>query len=206
MSIYTVHEPPLKARRSGARSRALRLRARRLLVLGLPAGAAVDAAASAVAGVHRLRHRRHRAVRSRCVWSAPRRAVTVAVAVLLVASGRLRGGDAAALHAGAPRLEECRHRRRRRSSKRPSGGSSMPGSTKPGPTDRRSTARRVRRRPQRACRWRAGPHPRSSACFRSRERRGDRRHRRLRLGQSAFGGEGVRARRARGRTRRSRSW
>src|SRR5215472_13334517 len=65
--------------------------------------------------------------------------------------------------------------------------------------DLESAARRVHPRPQWAWRWRAGRHPRSSACFRNRERRGDRRHRRLRLGQSALGGESVRARRARGR-------
>src|SRR5262249_62160922 len=43
--------------RIGAQSRALRLRARRLLVLGLPSDAVVDAAASAVGGAHRARDR-----------------------------------------------------------------------------------------------------------------------------------------------------
>ena len=54
MAIYTVHEPPLKAQRGRARSGALRVRARRLLVLGVPAGPALDAAAPAVAGAARL--------------------------------------------------------------------------------------------------------------------------------------------------------
>ena len=47
----------------------------------------------------------------------------------------------------------------------------------------------------------AGRQPRSSACFRNRERRGERCDHRLRLGQSALGGQGVRARRARGGAR-----
>ena len=50
------------------------------------------------------------------------------------------------------------------------------------------------------------PEPPSSACSRSRERRGERRDRRLRLRQSALGRQGVRARRARKRRTSSRSW
>src|SRR5262249_56132265 len=58
-AINHVHLPRVRtaaeSARIGARSRALRLRARRLFVLGLPADAVVGAAASAMVGAHRLR-------------------------------------------------------------------------------------------------------------------------------------------------------
>ena len=102
MSIYTVHEPPLKAVRIHARSGALRVRARRLLVLGVPAGAVVDAAASAVAGVRRLRHRGRgapgrTAADRRLAGGDHHRQLPAGVA------GRFRGRDVASVHAGAAR-------------------------------------------------------------------------------------------------------
>ena len=48
----------------------------------------------------------------RCITREPA-AVGAVVVVLLIAVDRHRGGHAAALHAGAPRLEECRCRQRR---------------------------------------------------------------------------------------------
>ena len=107
MPTYTVHEPPPRKGDSRERSGALRVRARRILFLGLRAGAAVAAAAPAVAGALRsivvvsivlgVGLRLTRRVRDRAI---PRRPVGRA-------ADRLRSGDAAALDAGAARLEAC---------------------------------------------------------------------------------------------------
>ena len=122
-------QPPPRAA-SPTRSDTFRLRARRVLVLGLPADAAVDDLAPAVAGASRLR------------------VVAVALQVALTAlgtpagghargrgavgiAGRVRGGDAAALDARAPPLEEPRASWWATISKLPSGGSSMSGSGTP---------------------------------------------------------------------------
>ena len=62
-----LHRAPAAAEeiRSRARSRALRVRARRLFVLGVPVRPALDAAAPDVAGAGRLHRRRGRRCRSR---------------------------------------------------------------------------------------------------------------------------------------------
>ena len=118
MPTYTVHAPPPR-RRSRKRSGALRVRARRIPFLGLPAGAVVAAVSPAVAGACALsrrsascsasRLRLHRRAARRCN-SSP---------VLLVAL--LVGFEAAtllALDAGAARLDDARLRGRRRRGKR----------------------------------------------------------------------------------------
>ena len=116
MSIYTVHEPPLKADESTPDPERFVFVRDGFYVLGLPAGAAVDAAAPAVAGAcWSIVVVAVGARRSDCVLLGASSGVIVAVGAAARVAGRLRGRDAAALDAGAPRLEECRRRRRRRS-------------------------------------------------------------------------------------------
>ena len=122
------------------------------------------------------------------------------------AAGRLRGGDAAALDASrgaagstsASWSRDDRGIRRAALLRRLGRARGTAGRRRPSARPRR---RRIARQPIRRT---------SSACFPSRSRAGsaahERRHRRLRLGQSALGREGVRARRARERARASRSW
>ncbi len=116
------------------------------------------------------------------------------------AADRLRGGDAVALDA-------CRGAAGRRSASSSAktrkwrSGASTPN----GPNASRRSLRRVSCRRSRNTQRRCGAgrrrRPMSSACSPSREASDERRHCRLRLGQSALGGESLRARRARERPR-----
>ena len=111
---------------------------------------------------------------------------------------------AAALDAGAARLDERRRCHRRRSRSRRARFFARLDATR----DARPHAGAARRR--------AGSPPSARAAAvasdviglfpAARSAAGERRHRRLRLRQSALGRKGVRARRARSRHRRSRSW
>ena len=194
-----LHRPPAAAAEI-RRRRPIRSASRSCATasfLGVPARAAVDAAAPDVAGAAALHRGRGRRLQ-----------------VGLVGARRVGGGAASSsacwsrcwsaskpatlrrLTLGAARLEQSSASSSATIAKRPSGGSSMPG----------CAARRGRRRAvaraaapphrRRACRR---PRPDVIGLFpgRSRERRGDRRDRRLRLGQSALGRQGVRARGAR---------
>ena len=158
----------------------------------------VDAASSVVAGILRLcaaRRRRsgiglHVLGASRTVERRGRLAACVA--------GRFRSRHAAPLHAWPTRLEQCAASSSAMIAKRRSAASSIPG-----PMIRGLGTRRLPRRRH------AAPGSRRSTAAadivglfpESEERRGERRHRRLRLRQSAFGGQGIRARRARKRPR-----
>ena len=209
MSIYTVHEPPLKADEIHAGSRSFRVRARRLLVLGASCWRRCGCCAIGCGWCSSATSSWPWRSRSDCGSIGASSGVIIAVSLLLALAGRLRGRDVASLHPGAPALEQRRHRRRRRSRigraavLRRMGRQAVVRSSRPThPLPAADRVRRLRRAWRASLRVIRGHRPVS----RNRERRGERRDRRLRLGQSAFGGEGVRARRARERIERSRSW
>ncbi len=200
MPVYTVHEPP---RQDGDRDDDALAHAARFVFVrdgfhfwALPARAALDAAPPHVAGVHRLSAAARRRSRSRCARLG------------VAESAGLCGRAAAVACWSASRRRACGAGSSRGAASRNVGvvvGDDLEDA------ERRffdGWAARDRRRRRAgaaaACHRRSRGRPRpttSSACFRSRRRGRDRRDRRLRLGQPALGREGLRARRARVRSR-----
>ena len=203
MSVYTVHEPPQRGADASADAERfvfvrdgfywwaflltpfwmLRHRLWLVLVIYLVVVGGLDTALRRRRRVG-LRHHSRRPSASRC-WSGLKPA-RCGASRCAAGVGEISASSAATIL------------------KMPSGGFSISGSATRSP---RGGAPRIGsspprpRRPLQAIRQ----HPASSACFPNRERSGERRHRRLRLRQSAFGRESVRARGARSRAWTSRS-
>ena len=206
MAVYTVHEPPLRRDRSRAATRTASCSCATASISGrFVLGAAVDAVAPAVAGAAGLSSSSSASCRSGC-WAARRveRGATFVVGLLIAL---LVGFEAATLRRWTLARRGWRNRRRgrrRRSRGRRAALLRCLGRRRDGAAAPSLAGTAAACRPPPA---RAAASPDVIGLFpRARRRSGERRHRRLRLRQPALGRQGVRARRARERPRRSRSW